>query len=560
VGRAERLRRQWAVGGDGAKKKSPLPLVLAGVGVLALLGAGTAVLLGGGDKTPQKPPETGPGAGGGAAKKEKPAAEKTFEELDAAQRVAYLDAKRKEAAAGGEATKEVVGWMRSKGLSEDAQHLLDEGKKAFPSDPWINSELGFVNRIAEVKKFLDDDMLMEIADDDPDMVFIRGLHDRAKADKNAAWMPKADSEKLDKSMAALKVALAELQDPVKARTVSELKQMKGNPAFTDLTFAANGNYRPYVLFAEAPSEERMKEAESTVARTGRSLTFIYGRWLEFMKDELKMDPPRMEDLKDERLKVFVFKSRESFDAWHTRNQMQNPGSSTAAYYEHGRDRMILMHLDAFDPSVIMHEGTHQIIHFYAHYFCEQADRAEAKKNGDMFEPVKWDDHRLHSSFFWFQEGIAEYFGGAGLAKREEDWKVGILQKNRIDFFRFEKDRQPPKTWPVEDFLFADQSQIETRSKVRGGGAGMGDELKGLMYAQGWTMVHYLLNGEDGKWRPGFLSMIRNELSGVTGKPYLLKAFGLPPRSDDPKVKAFVQEIETGYLKYFDRIQAESRKE
>ena len=173
------------------------------------------------------------------------------------------------------------------------------------------------------------------------------------------------------------------------------------------------------------------------------------------------------------------------------------------------------------------------------------------KKGQPKERVEYDDRRLSSAFFWFQEGIAEYFGGAVKDNENEgEWKIGALQKGRMGFFKMMLNAK--KSWSVEDFLFADQGQIRTRARGREGGA-MTEELNALMYSQGWTLVHYFLHGENGKWREPFLKVIRNELRGVTGKVYLLEAFGLPSRADDPKVKAWIAEIEKGYLAYLEKL-------
>jgi hypothetical protein len=566
-GRVDRIRRQRAEGEGGPKKKNPLPLVLAGIGVLAFVVGGSMLLFGGKKDAKSSSGQGGPGAGqetgtAGAPGAPRngagvPPAEKTFEQLDTAQRLAFLDGKRKEAAASAEATKSVVEWMRSKNLSEDAQHCIEEGHKAFPVDVWICRELGLTDRSDDLKKILDDEVVMDaVPEDDPNLIFVRGLYDRSKREKNPAWLKKEDSDRLDKALAALKDVGAKMSDPVYQNTVREFRNQKGNAAFTGMDFAFNGNYRPFVIFAEAPGPDRMKDAEVTVDRTGKALSFVYNRWLQFMKEDLKLDAPRVEDLKDYRFKVFVFKSRESFDNWHLRNKFGPQSPSIAAYYQPYGDHMILMYLGAFDPSVMMHEATHQIIHFYARYFTQRDDDAESKKKGEPLEKVQFEDHRLASSFFWFQEGIAEYFGGAGLGATESEWKIGNLQKGRMAFFSYMKSLK--KTWPLEDFLFSDQGKIDAFAKTKTGGAG-GEELKVLMYSQGWTLVHYFLNGEGGKWRDQFHALMRNELSGRSGMPYLLQAFGLVDskgvqlRSTDPKVAAFIKEVEAGYLKYFDDL-------
>src|SRR5688572_15793916 len=545
-GRAASLKARRTEAGGGAKK-SPMPLIAAAVGGLLLVGGGLAFALGGkGGETPEDGGGAAAGgsgasgasaakdgaAGGGAAAEPLKPKEKGWDDLTPA------------------GVKEVHAWLLGKGYADDAKSFLVEARGRHPQDAWILGELGQVNRADDIRKIAtDENILFTVDAESPDLAFVTDLHERVKKDKNAAWLSKEQSERLDKSIAVLTDSLAKASDPVFQRTKQEQENVRLNPAFAGMQFTAE-SYRPYVIFAELPGEERKAEAERIVQVTGKVLTFLYGRWLQFMKDDLKLDAPTMESLKDDRLKVFVFKSRESFDQWHTRSQMSVPPFA-AAYYEHGRNRMIMMHLDAFDEGVIMHEGTHQLIHYYARVFCERDDHAEAEKKGQPKERVEYDDRRLSSGFFWFQEGIAEYFGGAVKDKKNEgEWKIGAPQRQRMAFFKMML--QQKKTWPVEDFLYADQGDIRRRAAGREGG-NMKEELNLLMYSQGWTLVHYFMHGDGEKWREPFLKMVRNELRGITGKVYLHEAFGLPKRSDDPKVKAWIQEIEKGYLAHLDKL-------
>lgn len=554
AGRAERIRKQRGEGGEPAKK-NPLPLVLAAVGGLVLVGGGIAFLMkgrgGDGEKESAKAPTPALGPGGG--KKAEPPKEKTFEELPKSEQIALVDQKVKDAVKSATATKDSYEWLVAKGFREDAQKALRSGFSAFPTDPWITSTLGLRDRAEDIRAAANDDELtMELPEETPELKYLLGLSDRLKKDgKTGGWLKEDESKELDRSLGVLREMLQAAKDPVEARSRQEYTNIKGGGRFSGMDFAFK-SYRPYVIFAEAPGPDRMARAEETVDRTGKAVQFIYNKWLSFMKDELKLDPPRLEDLKDDRLKIFVFKSRESFDAWHVRNRERAPEGSIAAYYEPGGDRMIIMHLDAFDPGTIMHEATHQIIHYYARWFCQKEDDEIAKKEGTPVEKVLWEDRRLHSCFFWFQEGIAEYFSGVRPVKGKEwqEWTIGEIQPSRIAQFSHYKAQG--KLWPVEDFLYADQGQIVARSRVRGGGADW-EELRGLMYAQGWTLVHYFLDGAGGRYRQGFLNLMRNEITGKSGQMYLLEAFGLPKRPSDPKVKEFLQQVEAGYLPYFDEL-------
>ncbi|HEU4394211.1 MAG TPA: hypothetical protein VFS92_01520, partial [Planctomycetota bacterium] len=489
-GRAASLRARRTEAGGGAKK-SPMPLIAAAVGGLLLVGGGLAFALSGkGGGTPEDGGNAAAGgsgaagaqasndgaAGGAAAAEPLKPKEKGWEDLTPAERLVVAEQKKKEALASPESVKEVHAWLLEKGYADDAKSYLVEARGRHPQDAWILGELGQVNRADDIRKIAtDENMLFTVDAESPDLAFVTELHERVKKDKNAAWLSKEQSAKLDKAIEVLTAELARASDPVFQRTKQEMENIRLNPSFAGMQFAAE-SFRPYVIFAEA--SDRKDEADRVVQLTGKVMTFLYARWLKFMKEDLKLDPPTLESLKDDRLKIFVFKSRESFDAWHERQGGRAP-QFAAAYYEHGRNRMIMMHLDSFDPGTIMHEGTHQLIHYYARYFCEQDDHAEAEKKGQPKERVEYDDRRLNSGFFWFQEGIAEYFGGAVKDKNiDGEWRIGALQGGRMAFFKMMLNAK--KTWAVEDFLYADSSQIRTRAAGREGGQ-MSEELFGLMY-------------------------------------------------------------------------------
>jgi hypothetical protein len=547
-GRAERIRRQReSAEGEGGKKKNPLPLVAAAIGAVALVGGGIFMMSGAKEKPKDAGAETAPAPG--PAKPAVATGERTYEQMSATDRLAILEQRKKEGLRSAAALKESHAWLLSKGLQQDAKALLDAGRKAFPEDPWIGATLGLVDRGADIRKAAGDEVLTDsVPEDDPDLKFLMELQDRIRKDKQAAWIPKADSDRLDAVLAVLKEKASKASDPVYQSTKREYDNVRLNAAFSGMDFSFE-SFRPYVIFVERPGPDRKEEADRITQGTGKVLTFLYARWLQFMKEDLKLDPPRLEDQGDARLRVFVFKSRKSFDEWHVKNGIPSPGDSVAAYYQHGHDKMILMHLDYYDAGTIMHEATHQIIHWYARWFTQQDDDAVAKKEGKAIEKVEFDDDRLRSAFFWFQEGIAEYFGGAVKDRKNEgEWKIGALQVGRLMSYADKK----AKRWAVPDFLYLDQGRIYARAKVMSGGLS-GDELKEMMYCQGWGLVHYFLHGEGGRWREKFCTFMREELCGRSGKIYLLRSFGLPTKSEDPKVQAFMKEIDEGYTKYMDGL-------
>jgi hypothetical protein len=52
----------------------------------------------------------------------------------------------------------------------------------------------------------------------------------------------------------------------------------------------------------------------------------------------------------------------------------------------------------------------------------------------------------------------------------------------------------------------------------------------IHYAASWALVHYLLHGEDGRYRPGFLRYMENEVEAGAGSSQLLESIGTDAES------------------------------
>ena len=82
---------------------------------------------------------------------------------------------------------------------------------------------------------------------------------------------------------------------------------------------------------------------------------------------------------------------------------------------------------------------------------------------------------------WFNEGIAEYYSTFEI---EDDRKVylGNLVSNHLQLLR------ATQLWPLDQLFAVNYYSLE-RNK---------HEARGLFYAQSWALVHYLLQGNEGK--------------------------------------------------------------
>jgi len=206
---------------------------------------------------------------------------------------------------------------------------------------------------------------------------------------------------------------------------------------------------------------------------------------------------------DEVLPVLIFSSRESFDAY-TRRVMEGEEHSPEirGLYEPTRGRIVLYH-DPMGPyEVILHEGTHQLVHYYT----KRLSKGEA---GSMTQ--------------WFHEGLGTYFEGF---RRTGDGQILLdPARHRVRL-------------PAVKQAITDPSRTYTPLKVLTGMTVDGwwswfrkeQESDNLLatrkaqdfYAQSWALV-YFLRSSGGNYRRAFDEYFRLELQGAGGKEGFEKA-------------------------------------
>jgi hypothetical protein len=196
-----------------------------------------------------------------------------------------------------------------------------------------------------------------------------------------------------------------------------------------------------------------------------------------------------------------------------------------AHFEPGSGRLVL-HRDCTHRTV-MHEGTHQLFSRYS-------------KNKVM--------HSRQS--YWFEEGVAEWFGGANrVPAGDGTWKyeIGVINGGRINSMRADEE----KTWfsvrELTKLTYADRDRWKQE-----GGEGSAKSLR--VYAQGWFLIYflnyfdvdaqgYVKFGVRGKYADGWDAYVRGELNGKTGHKAFCDALGLDTEEKWTK-------IEEEYKNYF----------
>ncbi len=115
---------------------------------------------------------------------------------------------------------------------------------------------------------------------------------------------------------------------------------------------------------------------------------------------------------------------------------------------------------------------------------------------------------------WANEGLAEYFGdgilvggtlriGISNGRRIEAIKIAIRDKTILDFDQLMNMQQGQ--WHL--------NLVRDREKAR------------LQYDQSWSMVHFLIHGEEGRYREAFEKYLSLVAKGTEGKQAFALAFG-----------------------------------
>ncbi|HEU4394884.1 MAG TPA: hypothetical protein VFS92_04900 [Planctomycetota bacterium] len=332
--------------------------------------------------------------------------------------------------------------------------------------------------------------------------------------------------------------------PVDQRTLVEKSWFRTN-------FAADGetirfhDLRPF-LVAEVLPSSLDPESSAAPPNYDRVLRGVVDSVMRFFREAASTELPRIQSLEDERLRWLVFADRRGFETWQSR---MGKVVSDAAYLEKGGDGLVIAHRDDLPDRDLAWLAAAQSIACWKRHLCQQDDDAMADAKGLPRDPVTRDDRRLQSAFAWLDRGLQSWFaGGRATDGLEPVWTPG--QPADAEYALVREARKRHTLWPLEDFLFADAPQLRSRVKIKEGG-NAADRMTRLHAAQSRLLVDTLLEGEGGRWREGFGALLRKEIRGVSGKVYLLEAFGLPRRSDSPEVKRWIAELEKACLARLD---------
>lgn len=115
---------------------------------------------------------------------------------------------------------------------------------------------------------------------------------------------------------------------------------------------------------------------------------------------------------------------------------------------------------------------------------------------------------------WANEGLAEYFGAAYLVRRR--FMLGQVEEGRLE--RLRTAIEQGRAIPLERLL--SMTDREWSARVSGG-----HEQAGLQYDQAWSVAHFLIEGDRGKYERMFLAYLEAVGTGLQHQQAFERAFG-----------------------------------
>jgi tetratricopeptide (TPR) repeat protein len=107
---------------------------------------------------------------------------------------------------------------------------------------------------------------------------------------------------------------------------------------------------------------------------------------------------------------------------------------------------------------------------------------------------------------WASEGLAEYFGATTIDNGAVT-EIGGLQRERLRTMT-----QYNRIWPIDELMTAPYSAYQ-------------DDTAPFRYAQAWSVCHYLMEGDQARWKPLLRRYLENLRAGRTPANAYNRTFG-----------------------------------
>jgi len=277
--------------------------------------------------------------------------------------------------------------------------------------------------------------------------------------------------------------LGVIDDPVGRATQSIYWEFPGSQ------FIFNLHTKPYLIALERSDRFIAKELVEEYARRMETIHLAFRRE---MGDALGLPA-----VNDTLLKVVILNSRESFDRYCEKRDKKRMAPAIKGLYEY-RERRILTYYDLSAPyEVLLHEGTHQLVHYYT---------------------LRETEGRKIPTSYWFQEGLGTYFEGfrrridgeivldpGSNSQRLPTLKQILLQQDRRDFIPLTMlvGMTVDEFWDwFERGLMTEPAEVTRKAQ--------------LYYAESWAFAHFLRQA-GGNHRKIFDAYFRREIAGTGSK-------------------------------------------
>lgn len=133
-----------------------------------------------------------------------------------------------------------------------------------------------------------------------------------------------------------------------------------------------------------------------------------------------------------------------------------------------------------------------------------------------------------SESVWFEEALAEYFGGSRPLKRDAEgrmqYELGVM--NHEQALLAQSAIRAKRHFPLPVMFRCRTYDEANTSYQQHFGVRREDVGKILLYCQGWSFIHFCLNEPSGKFRKRFLAYAREDILGNGDYETLCTCFGI----------------------------------
>ena len=339
-------------------------------------------------------------------------------------------------------------------------------------------------------------------------------YEKEHAGAKAAWDKFEASGFYGRALTLSKEISGDLED--RFRKAEERKKKDGTsgtatlPPWPGVMMVTNPEIAPFVFFVQKDDSWFPLRVAASRSRQLKSLEDIIRKEFgEILK---------LKDLEDP-IPVLLFRNYAMYRRYS--GQEDGPGGAYA-HFEPMTGRLAVH--DDCDHTTIMHEGTHQLMW------------AWTERKG----PLSVMD--LMGRSYWFQEGIAEWYGGAARTTApdgQSTYEIGRIHGGRLDSIRRSQTNESKnQLFTIRELIntrYADKPTIEGGVRTPEGNFIEPPRVMQL-YAQGWFLIYFMNRfnvdekglvhpDQPGRYQARWQKYVQAELEGRTGEAEFMKILG-----------------------------------